>query len=93
MDGTARIGQCLPVPTPAHHLAFGRAIRELRKERGLSQEALALRAGLDRSYVGDIERGQRNPSLASILKIVEGLEVPASELFRRYEEVVERRRA
>jgi transcriptional regulator with XRE-family HTH domain len=44
-------------PQSADHQAFGRTIRELREERGISQEELAHRCGLDRSYMGATERG------------------------------------
>lgn len=67
------------------HLAFGRAIREIRYERGLSQEELALRAHIQRSYLGGIERGERNPSLANIVKIATTLNVTPSEILGRAE--------
>ncbi len=67
------------------HVAFGAAVRQFRHERGLSQEELALRCGLDRTYVGGIERGERNPSLTNIRRVAEALEVPPSTLFRRAE--------
>lgn len=67
-------------PRSPAHLTFGRAVRELREERGLSQEQLALNSGLDRSYVGGIERGERNPSLANVLKLAAALGVQASEI-------------
>lgn len=60
---------------------FGRRVRELRKKKGLSQEALALEAGLDRSYIGGVERGERNISLVSIYKITTALGVQVAELF------------
>lgn len=69
----------------AAHEAFGRAIRDLRRERGFSQEELALRCGLDRSYMGGVERGERNVSLTNILRIAGGLEVQTTELFGRFE--------
>jgi len=50
-------------------IEFGQRIRNLRKEQGISQEDLALRAGLDRTYISGIERGERNPSLINIEKI------------------------
>ena len=65
--------------SPAH-AALGRAFRELREGQGVSQEELASRAGLHRTYVGGIERGERNPSLTSLLRLAEVLEVNASEL-------------
>lgn len=60
---------------------FGRAIRTLRVTAGLTQEELADRAGLDRSYIGGVERGERNPTLSVIEKIAEGLGVTEAELF------------
>ena len=60
---------------------FGRRVRELRTERGLSQEALALACDLDRTYVGGIERGERNVSLINIQKIATALGVSIRELF------------
>lgn len=62
---------------------FGLRIRELRQEIGFSQERLADIAGLDRSYVGGIERGTRNPSLKNILAISKALGVPPADLFPR----------
>jgi transcriptional regulator with XRE-family HTH domain len=60
---------------------FGRRVRDLRKGKGLSQEALALACDLDRTYVGGVERGERNISLLNIHKIAAALGVPAGELF------------
>jgi len=59
------------------------AVRRLRAERGISQERLALEAGLDRTYVGGIERGERNPSYANLLRLAEALDVRASASRRR----------
>lgn len=67
------------------HAAFGRAVRAVRVERGLSQEALAAHSGLHRTYIGGIERGERNLSYANILRLAQALEVPASELVQRAE--------
>lgn len=77
--------------SPAH-AAFGDAIRQLRKERGIAQEGLALKSGLNRGYYGDVERGERNVSLANILKIADALEVPASAIHARAEQLLGERR-
>ena len=61
--------------------AFGDRLRTLRKERELSQEALADLAGLDRSYVGGVERGERNVSLINIKKFADALGISIAELF------------
>jgi transcriptional regulator with XRE-family HTH domain len=60
---------------------FGQRVRELRKEQGLSQEALALICELDRTYIGGVERGERNVSLLNIHRIALALKVAVSELF------------
>lgn len=62
--------------------AFGLRIRNLRKKKSLSQEDLADRAGLHPTYVGGVERGERNPSLESILKIARALEISPGQLFK-----------
>ena len=59
---------------------FGRRIRELRHERGISQEELAHRAGLHPTYVGGIERGERNPSLMNIGRLAAALGVSLADL-------------
>ena len=61
---------------------FGRRVRQLRKEKGVSQEAFAHEIKIDRSYFGSIERGERNVSLENICLIAAGLGVPPSELLR-----------
>lgn len=61
---------------------FGERLKELRLTRGLSQEALAEKADLDRSYVGAVERGERNISLVNILKLADALSVDIVQLFK-----------
>ncbi|MDZ7698722.1 MAG: helix-turn-helix transcriptional regulator [Deltaproteobacteria bacterium] len=61
---------------------FGERVRSLRSLRGWSQERLALEADLDRSYVGGVERGERNVSLLNIAKIADAMEISVSELMR-----------
>ena len=60
---------------------FGERVRELRKKKELSQEALALACDLDRTYIGGVERGERNISLVNIYIIATALGVPVKELF------------
>jgi transcriptional regulator with XRE-family HTH domain len=61
---------------------FGERVRSLRHGLGLSQEALADRAGLHWTFIGQVERGQRNLSLHNILKIAAALSVDPAELVR-----------
>jgi transcriptional regulator with XRE-family HTH domain len=56
-------------------IIFGRRVRQLRRERDLSQEKLAELADLHRNYVGGVERGERNVSLVNIVKLAHGLNV------------------
>jgi transcriptional regulator with XRE-family HTH domain len=60
---------------------FGERLRELRTERDLSQEALAELAGLDRNYIGQIERAERNVALVNIVRIAKALETEPGALF------------
>lgn len=60
---------------------FGTRVRELRTKKDLSQEALAIASGLDRTYVGGVERGERNISLINIYKIADALDMQVGELF------------
>ncbi|WP_062058948.1 helix-turn-helix domain-containing protein [Cellvibrio sp. OA-2007] len=66
-----------------HQVAFGKAVRELRKERGLSQEAFADLAGIDRSYMGHIERGEKNVTLTKIYQLSDALGITVVDLFSR----------
>jgi transcriptional regulator with XRE-family HTH domain len=59
---------------------FGKRLAQLRKERGFSQESLSLESGLARSYVGGVERGQRNISLVNICVLAETLKITPSHL-------------
>jgi transcriptional regulator with XRE-family HTH domain len=61
---------------------FGDRLRQLRKNVGLSQEAFAVKCGLDRTYISGIERGRRNVSLRNIEVIAKALGVSISELTR-----------
>ena len=63
----------------------GITIKELRKERGMSQETFAYESGIDRRYMSDIENGKRNISLDILERIADKLEIRLSELFLRVE--------
>jgi transcriptional regulator with XRE-family HTH domain len=67
------------------HAALGLAIRELRRASGVSQEVLAASCGLHRTYIGGIERGERNVSFTNLLRISDALGMRPSELLVRYE--------
>lgn len=69
--------------SPSH--ALGAAVRELRYRGYISQEDLGFRAGLHRNYVGAIERGEINPTFRTLLRLVDGLGVPLSEVIACYE--------
>lgn len=72
--------------------AFRRILRELRKQRGLTQEALAFDAGLHRTAIGLLERGQRVPSLTTLYKLAGPLGVAPSAMLARAEELIRRSR-
>jgi transcriptional regulator with XRE-family HTH domain len=61
--------------------AFGLRVREIRVQKGLSQEALARLAGIDRTYIGGIERGERNAGIKNVWRIADALGIPAADLF------------
>ena len=63
-------------------LRFGKAVRHKRHKLGISQEAFADLCGLDRTYVGGIERGERNVALVNIEKIARAFRLSVAELFR-----------
>lgn len=67
--------------------AFGKALREVRKEKGLTQEQLGFEADLQRIYVSKLELGQQQPSLTTIFKLANGLSCSATELIRYTEEI------
>ena len=65
---------------------FGLVIKEIRLEKGLSQESLANQSDIDRTYISDIEKGERNISLKIIERLSETLQISLSELFKKIEE-------
>lgn len=70
----------MKVTLPALKLALSANIKRLREEKGISQEKLALKANIDRSYMSELERQLANPSIEALLKIGNALEVTPSEL-------------
>lgn len=62
-------------------ITFGRKVQEYRKELGISQEELAFRAGFHRTYIGMIERGERNISLSNLDKLANALQINIKDLF------------
>lgn len=66
-------------------IKFGITLRRLRKKQGVSQEAFADKCDLHRTYISDIERGERNVSLENIQKIANVLNISISELFKEME--------
>lgn len=63
-------------------ISLGKRIHYLRKQRGLSQEDLALECDINRNYLSDLERGRRNPSLLILDRIARGLNITLEELFK-----------
>lgn len=75
------------MPEPKELLAgLGEALRELRLDRGMSQEELSLRTGVHRNYIGGIERGERNPSVRTFVALAIALDCRPSDLLRRAEQ-------
>lgn len=64
-------------------VAFGKKVRKIRKNKGLTQDRLAVLSGIDRSYMGGIERGERNLTLTKIYRISEVLGVEVADFFPR----------
>lgn len=61
---------------------IGKMVRNIRERKGITQEQLALNAGLNRAYIGYIERGERNPSTDTLVKIAKALKIQLHELLK-----------
>lgn len=70
--------------------AFGKALREVRVERGLSQEEAALACKIDRAYFGQLERATKSPTLKTIWRIADSFELQPSDLLSRAEKLLNR---
>ncbi|MBW2003721.1 MAG: helix-turn-helix transcriptional regulator [Deltaproteobacteria bacterium] len=62
---------------------FGKVLHQLRKERGLSQEELGFESGYHRTYISQLERGKKSPSLQTIFQLAKALKVEPSEIVER----------
>lgn len=71
---------------PDQLVAFGRTVRKERRDRELSQEALAGLAGLSSKHLGEIELAKKDPRLTTVLKLAQALGLAPGELFARFEE-------
>lgn len=60
---------------------FGKRVAELRRAKGLSQEVFADKCGIHRTYIGAVERGEKSPTLNTVAKIADALEITIKELF------------
>lgn len=70
-------------------LAFGRALRNIRKEKKLTQDELSLYSRVDRSYISELENGEKAPTLLTITALARALHVKASVLIEGYEKELE----
>lgn len=70
-------------------LAFGRALRKIRKEKKLTQDELSVYSRVDRSYISELENGEKAPSLLTITALARALQVKASVLVEGYERELE----
>jgi transcriptional regulator with XRE-family HTH domain len=66
--------------------AFARTLRKMRRDKDLSQEALADRSGISAKHIGEIERANKEPGVTTALRLIAGLEVPAAEVFQQVDE-------
>lgn len=66
-------------------LAFGQALQEARKAKGLSQEDLAFESGLDRTFISRLENGRRQPTITTIIQIARALDTSATSLVQEME--------
>lgn len=72
--------------------AFGQVLQELRAKRGLTQEALALEAGTERSHISALERAEKGPSLGTILRLARALGMSAGEIVAMVEDRLEKKK-
>ena len=75
-------------PSSGSERAFGKALRDIRELRDVSQEQLALNAGLDRTYMSLIERGLSSPTIRTLDRLAEALDVRPSKIVKHMEELL-----
>ena len=75
----------LPSSMEAPTVRLGRVIKRFREELGMSQESLASHSGLNRTFIGEIERGETNPSFETLVTLSHTLQVSLAELMAAYE--------
>lgn len=68
--------------------AFGKVLQRLRKSRGLSQEELSFNSGLDRTFISRLESGLRQPTISTIIKLAEALNVSAASIVAEVEKIL-----
>ncbi|MEA5512096.1 helix-turn-helix transcriptional regulator [Crocosphaera sp. UHCC 0190] len=68
--------------------AFGKVLQRLRKSKGLSQEELSLLSGLDRTFISRLEGGQRQPTISTVIKLAEALNVSAASIVAEVEDLI-----
>lgn len=74
----------------SHEAAFGQCVRELRKRLGITQEGLAMQAGIDRGYMGALERGKHSPTIGKIYQLLPALQVTFAEFAAEYDKCLRR---
>jgi transcriptional regulator with XRE-family HTH domain len=75
-------------PTFGPEKALGKALREIRRERGLSQEQLGFESGFDRTYISLLERGLQSPTVRTIVKLALALKISPSSIIRKMENIM-----
>ena len=70
---------------------FGQVLQQLRKERGLSQEELGFESGYHRTYISQLERGKKSPSLQTIFQLAKALKMEPSEIVERVQTIIDTR--
>jgi transcriptional regulator with XRE-family HTH domain len=81
-----------PQPRGPHAIAFGEVLKDVRSEQGITQEQLGWQSGIDRKFIGALERGIKEPCLDTILKITRVLNIPLGDFMAAVEVRLPKRR-